>query len=201
MTAALRPRVDLRSQPAAPGPPPAAGRVDLRSGAAAPPPPPAAGRVNLRSEAAAPPPAARRADLRSESGTMLLWMLMVVLMTLFLGGIAVDLWRAFSERRAVAGMVDAAAIAGASGIDADRYRATNEVVLDPVQARTRALANLAQQGEDLPGVVVEVAPDGSAITVTGTRDVPFTLMRVLLPDLADARVAASAVSTPVLDDP
>ncbi len=132
---------------------------------------------------------------------MLLWMLMVVMMTLFLGGIAVDLWRAFSERRAVAGMVDAAAIAGASGIDADRYRATNEVVLDPVEARTRALANLAQQGEDLPGVVVEVAPDGSAIAVTATRDVPFTLMRVLLPDLADARVGASAVSTPVLDDP
>lgn len=143
----------------------------------------------------------RRLDARDEGGTILLWMLCLVMMTLFLGGIALDLWRAFSERRAVAGIVDAAAVAGASGIDADVYRATNQVVLDPGLAEDLAYANLAQQGEDLQDEVVDVSPDNLTITVSGARDVPFTLMKVLLPDLADARVQASAVSAPMLDPP
>jgi Flp pilus assembly protein TadG len=136
-----------------------------------------------------------------QSGTVLIWMLMLLLMTLFLGGITVDLWRAFSERRAVAGIVDAAAIAGASGIDEARYRATNEVVLDPTRARGLAYASLAGQGETVDDPLVAVAADGSTITVTGSRDVPFTLMRILLPDLRDAHVEASAVSAPTLDPP
>lgn len=142
-----------------------------------------------------------RVDIQGEGGTMLLWMLMVVMMVLFLGGISLDLWRAFSERRAVAGIVDAAAIAGASGIDDATYRATNTVVLDPAEARARAFASLAAQGEPVSSPAVTIAADGSAITVTASRDVPFTLMRVLLPDLADARILASAASTPTLDPP
>jgi Flp pilus assembly protein TadG len=139
--------------------------------------------------------------LRDEGGTILLWMLCLVMMTLFLGGIALDLWRAFSERRAVAGIVDAAAIAGASGIDADVYRATNRVVLDPALARRLAVEHLAAQGEALTDPTVAVSPDNLTIAVTGSRDVPFTLLKILLPDLADAHVEATAVSAPMVDPP
>jgi Flp pilus assembly protein TadG len=139
--------------------------------------------------------------LHDESGTILTWMLALVMMTLFLGGLAVDLWRAFSERRAVAGIVDAAAIAGSSGIDEDLYRATNEVALDRELAADLAYASLYSQGESVDDPFVDVAADGSTITVGGGRDVPFTLMRILLPDLADARVEAVAVSAPALDTP
>jgi hypothetical protein len=142
-----------------------------------------------------------RPDLRDEGGTILTWMLCLVVMTLFLGGIALDLWRAFSERRAVAGIVDAAAVAGASGIDADLYRATNQVALDPALAFDLAAANLAGQGETVDDPQIVVAADNLSISVSGSRDVPFTLLRVLLPDLADAHVQATAVSAPMLDGP
>ncbi|MGH9030897.1 MAG: pilus assembly protein TadG-related protein, partial [Acidimicrobiia bacterium] len=48
---------------------------------------------------------------------MTVWMLGLCLMLLLLGGISLDLWRAFSERRALASAADAAAIAGASALD------------------------------------------------------------------------------------
>lgn len=142
-----------------------------------------------------------RLDPHAEDGTMLIWMLCVVIMTMFLGGVALDLWRAFSERRAVAGIVDAAAIAGASGIDEDAYRFGNVVRLDEADAERRAFENLQRHSESVTDPVVEVAPDGSTITVTASRDVPFTLMRILLPELDTARVEASAVSAPVLGAP
>lgn len=143
----------------------------------------------------------RTAAFRDEGGTILLWMLCLVMMTLFLGGIALDLWRAFSERRAVAGIVDAAAVAGASGIDAAVYRATNEVLLDPALARRLAYDNLARQGETVQDPLVVVAADNLTISVSGSRDVGFTLLKVLLPDLADAHVHAEAVSAPMVDPP
>lgn len=136
-----------------------------------------------------------------EGGSIVLWMVGLVMMTLFLGGLAVDLWRAFSERRAVAGIVDAAAIAGSSGIDEQLYRATNEVVLDPDLAVDLAYASMAAQGESVDDPFVDVAADGSTITVGGAREVPFTLLRVLLPELADAHVEAVAVSGPALEAP
>ena len=45
-----------------------------------------------------------------------------------LGGISLDLWRAFSERRALAATADAAALAGASAVDEARYRASGAVL-------------------------------------------------------------------------
>src|ERR1700716_167274 len=43
-----------------------------------------------------------------ESGTITLWMLGLCLMLFLLGGISLDLWRAFSERRSLAATADAA---------------------------------------------------------------------------------------------
>jgi len=82
---------------------------------------------------------------RSESGTITLWMLGLCLMLFLLGGISLDLWRAFSERRALAATADAAAVAGASALDEGAYRSTGVVRLVPADAQRRAQASLADQ--------------------------------------------------------
>src|SRR5262249_58537400 len=72
-------------------------------------------------------------------------MLGLCLMLLLPGGISLDLWRAFPERRSLAAAADAAAVAGASALDEAAYRGSGAVRLVPADARRRALASLADQ--------------------------------------------------------
>jgi Flp pilus assembly protein TadG len=135
-----------------------------------------------------------RIDTRAEDGTVTVWMLGMLVMVLFLGGLSVDLWRAFDTRRAVAGIVDAAAIAGASGIDEAHLRAANEVRLNPDLAYDLAAANLAAHSDSVDTVSITVAPDGSAVTVAATRRLRSTLLR--LGGLDGGSVGARATSPP-----
>lgn len=124
---------------------------------------------------------------------MALWLLGLCVVLLFVGGLSLDLWRAFTERRALAVAVDAAAVAGASGIDVDVFRATGAVVLDPAEAEALAAANLAAQSGlgALTGVTVSALP--AAITVEATGAVELTLTRMLLDaEPLPIRVAATA---------
>jgi len=116
-----------------------------------------------------------------ERGSLTLWLLGLAVTLLFLGGISLDLWRAFSERRALAGIADAAAVAGAGGIDEAHYRATGEVLLDEPRAEALARTNLAAQTDvrSLTATRVEAVPD--LITVTAQGSVDLTLLQVLLP--------------------
>lgn len=133
--------------------------------------------------------------LAEEHGTALPWLLGLLIMVLALGGISLDLWRAFSDRRLVAGVVDAAAIAGSSGLDEDHLRATGEARLDPWTARQRAARVLDLHNDAVQEPSIFVAPDGSSITVTGNREVPLTLTRLIDP-LGSHRVGAQATSGP-----
>lgn len=133
--------------------------------------------------------------LSDERGTALTWLLGLLVMVLALGGLSVDLWRAFSDRRLVAGVVDAAAIAGASGVDEERLRTTGEARLDPTLARQRAAAALAAHGDAVQSPAITVAPDGSSISVSGTREVQLTLARLIGPG-GIHRVGAEASSGP-----
>ena len=135
------------------------------------------------------------AALHDDRGTALTWLLGLLLMVLALGGLSVDLWRAFSERRLVAGAVDAAAIAGASGLDEEVLRETGEVRLDPTLATRRAADSLASHSERVESPTISVAPDGSAITVSATRQVPLTLGRLIHPQGVH-EVGAEATSNP-----
>jgi hypothetical protein len=56
------------------------------------------------------------------------------------------LWRAVGARQLLANAADAAAIAGSTGIDDVRFRATGEVVLDPEVAGQRVRDSLAPSG-------------------------------------------------------
>ena len=141
----------------------------------------------------------RRPNLgaRRESGTITLWMLGLCLMLFLLGGISLDLWRAFSERRALAGIADGAAVAGANGVDVPHYRSTTEVRLDPGLAEQLATDNLAAQLDTRSLVAADVSatPDVVAVTVVGRVD--FTLLRVLMSG-DDFEVTVQATAEPRL---
>lgn len=132
---------------------------------------------------------------RDESGTITLWMLGMCLLLFALGGISLDLWRAFSERRSLAATADAAALAGASAIDEARYRASGEVVLVPALAESRARAHVARQLDRAALRSVAVHADAEAVTVVVHGDVGFTLLGVLAPD-GDFDVQVTATATP-----
>lgn len=134
--------------------------------------------------------------LHSEDGTVTLWSLGLCIMLLFVGGLSLDLWRVFSERRALAGIVDAAAIAGASGIDEEHFRLTGEIRLEPPRAEELALANLAAQGDDRSLVGAAVSATTEGVTVQAEGSVQFTLLKVLMPGGGPFTIEVAATATP-----
>jgi Flp pilus assembly protein TadG len=125
----------------------------------------------------------RQRDLgaRRESGTITLWMLGLCLMLFLLGGISLDLWRAFSERRSMAATADAAAVAGASALDEAAYRSSGIVRLVPADAQRRARASLADQLDRraLRDARIEASEDTVMVTVGGSVD--FSLLQIVAP--------------------
>lgn len=133
---------------------------------------------------------------RDEQGTVMVWLVGLVVPVLLLSGLAVDLWRALDQRRAMVGVIDAAAVAGSSGLDLDHLHATGEARLDPDRADELASQYLTRNGDqvDLDHASITVDRDGSVITVTGTTTLDFTLLSLALPEArkvgAEATVAA-----------
>ena len=113
----------------------------------------------------------------SERGTVTLWLLGLALGTLLLGGLALDLARAVATRQALASAADAAALAGAGGLDEDRYRRDGELALDPVRAAARARGAFAVDAP--PGARLDVEVDGTAVRVEATGVVGLTLLRLV----------------------
>ena len=73
--------------------------------------------------------------MNRERGSVTIWGIGLVAVLFGFAGLAVDTWRVFTERQALAGLADSAAVAGANGIDEDAFRADGSVVLDPDEAR------------------------------------------------------------------
>ena len=120
---------------------------------------------------------------RDERGFISIWMLGLGIVVLFLGGLSLDLWRAYSVRRTVAQMVDAAADAGASGLDESSFRQAGQPVrLDPVRAQ--ALARDALAADPASGGLesAEVSAVPQRVTVRASALVHLSLLRVLLAD-------------------
>jgi Flp pilus assembly protein TadG len=120
------------------------------------------------------------------------WLLGLCLMLFALGGISLDLWRAFSERRALAATADAAALSAASAIDESRYRESGEVVLLPALAESWARAGIAHQLDRAALRTVDVRADTTAVTVVVHGQVDFTLLSLLRPGDFVVRVTATA---------
>lgn len=114
-------------------------------------------------------------DGRAEQGFVTVWILGLCVTMLVLGGISIDLWRAFGERRSLVAAADSAARAGASGIDPDIRRNTGRLQIDPVLAATRARASLRSiNGLEITGTP-DVTVDGNQVTVVvrGRFDLGF----------------------------
>ncbi len=104
----------------------------------------------------------------------------MVVILLFVGGFSLDLWRAHSERRALAEMADAAAAAGANALDEAAYRTDGSLQLDPDLAESYAWDSLSRQADQrsLVGTPSVVASPG-VVVVQLSGEVHMTLLRVL----------------------
>lgn len=115
---------------------------------------------------------------RTERGQVTLFGIAMVLLLLFVGGLSLDLWRVFSERRALHEVADAAAAAGANGLDTDAYRADGTLRLDPDVAGRLAAESVAWQTDvrSMVDVAVSVTPEAVFVQVDG--EVEMTLLRL-----------------------
>ncbi|MDX1619402.1 MAG: pilus assembly protein TadG-related protein [Nitriliruptorales bacterium] len=133
-----------------------------------------------------------------QTGSMTLWMVGLTMLVLAIGGISVDLWRAQAERRELAAIADAAAFAGASGLDTVAFRRDGSLQLDPHLAEQLSRADLAVQ--DGAGRVhhVAVVADPDHIRVTLEGEVDLTLLGLLAPGHDPLPVRVSATAEPQL---
>ncbi|MEM8926070.1 MAG: hypothetical protein AAGD35_21400 [Actinomycetota bacterium] len=140
---------------------------------------------------------------RAERGTVSLWVLYWSMAVLFISGFGLDLWRGVGTRRSLMEQAEAAAAAGANGVDTDVFRTTGDVVIDPDLADVIVRQTLASQSEaDLvETVAVTVDPATQEVTVALTAQVEFTLIRVFLSDEAPLEVGVSASAAPRIGAP
>ncbi|MGH9164281.1 MAG: Tad domain-containing protein [Acidimicrobiales bacterium] len=131
-----------------------------------------------------------------EHGFVTLWVLGLCVLMLFVGGLAVDLWRAFSERLALAHTVDAAAVAGSNAVDTDHFRETGEIRLDPGLAEQLARDNLDAQADRRALLVANAYATPTEVTVTATGRVDFTLLRIFMGGQEPLTVSVSATADP-----
>jgi Flp pilus assembly protein TadG len=128
---------------------------------------------------------------------MVVWCMLLAVMLLPLGGLSVDLWHGIEVQRQLQAAAEDAALAGSSGIDAQEYRATGCIVLEPSSAVALAQANLAAQIGLGPLVAadVQVSADNQDISVSLRKDVRLTLLSLVEGD-KPLVVVATASSTP-----
>lgn len=118
-----------------------------------------------------------------------------LLVSLAFAGLGIDGGRMFTARRDLQNQADAAALAAASALDADAYRASaGEVTqLDPAAARLAAARVLAASSarSDLV-VAVEVTPE--RVTVGLHRPVTTTFLRIV--GMHEQQIGATATAAP-----
>ena len=108
-----------------------------------------------------------------------LWLLGLCVMLLPLGGLGLDLGRAFSARRSLGAAADAAALAGAGALDVGANRADGTVRLDPALAEARARRSVADQVDDDALRSVRVQVEEQSVTVEVEGRVDLTLVRLV----------------------
>lgn len=133
---------------------------------------------------------------RSDRGSITVWMLGLSVLILLFGGLALDYWRALALQRQLSAVADSAAIAAASGIDEETYRANGDVLLDP--DRARSLAQEAVAWQDLVVIASDVEVGAATVTVTLTSALDLGLLGVFVDESEPFTVRASATASPVL---
>lgn len=153
-----------------------------------------------------PDPAETRADEThpgTEPGSVALWVLYWSFSILFIAGFGLDLWRGVSVRRTLLEQAEAAAAAGANGVDEATFRLTGDVVVDPARADLLARQTLAAQGESglVESAVVSVDGATQEVTVELSAQVDFTLVKVFLGSEEPMTVDVAASAVPRIGGP
>jgi Flp pilus assembly protein TadG len=127
--------------------------------------------------------------IREERGAVLVSGLLLSLALLIVIGAAVDVGRAFIERRELVSLADEAALSGSQALDLEALHA-GRLALDPGEAQATAAAVL--QGE--PELEAQAAASPAAVNVEVAREIPTVLLRLVgLPTLT---VRARATAEP-----
>ena len=131
---------------------------------------------------------------RDQRGIITLWVLGLAVAVLFLGGIGLDFWRAIAVRREVSVMADAAATAGANGLDESALRG-GRLRLDETRVRQLVVSQLSEYpgARKLRSQSVTIV-DGQVV-VTLREDVHFSLLGIFMGG-GQFTVQARAVAEP-----
>ena len=135
--------------------------------------------------------------MSSDRGSVTIWMLGLSVLLLLFGGLAIDLWRGLAVQRELAAIADSAAVAAASGIDEEHYRASGELVLDSGRALALGMASVDSQGADLSSAQVSTASDGLSVTVLVVDELELGLLGVFVDQSEPVVIRATATAQPV----
>jgi hypothetical protein len=131
---------------------------------------------------------------RSERGFITLWVLGLAVAVLFLGGLSVDLWRAIAVRREISAMADAAATAGADGLNESALRG-GRLELDDARVRRLVAGELREYPGSSRLQSESLTIDGPQVTVVLRERVRFSLLGIFMPG-EQFVVQASATAEP-----
>ncbi len=139
-------------------------------------------------------------DRLSERGSISTLGLGMTLLLFVVGGISIDLWRVVAARQDLSQRADAAATAGANAIDADEFRFSGELILDPplaIAAAEEVLGSPSTWEFTGTGRVEARDPDllPNDMVVTLTREVDFALLGILS-DQKSVTITVQSVASP-----
>jgi Flp pilus assembly protein TadG len=120
-----------------------------------------------------------RQRLGDEHGAVLVAGLLLSLSLLIVIGAAVDVGRAFIERRVLVSLADEAALSGSQVLDVEALHA-GQLALDPEEAQAAALGVLASE----PELEARASASPGSVSVAVEREIPTLLLRLVgLPTL------------------
>jgi hypothetical protein len=109
----------------------------------------------------------------------------------------VDFWRALALQRELAAVAGSAAVAAASGIDEEHYRATGEVLIDSDRAAGLGSTYADTQDVSLSGLSVITSDDRTSVTVETTDHLELGLLGVFVGQDAPLLIRAEATAVPL----
>ncbi len=137
---------------------------------------------------------------QNESGTFTIWALGLCITLFMIGGLSVDLWRAFAQRRELTEIVDSAARDGANNIKVEQRILYGTLSIDPLSARDSAKEsienNSAINNVDIKNIVIFIDQPNNQIDVTADSNYSFFLLK-FFPGANDTKISAHARATPL----
>jgi Flp pilus assembly protein TadG len=130
-----------------------------------------------------------RQRLGDERGAVLVAGLLLALSLLIVIGAAVDISRAFIERRELVSLADEAALSGSQALDLDALH-SGRLALDPNAAHATALGVLGSE----PKLQARAKANPALVSVEVERKIPTLLLRIV--GLSTLTVRAQATAEP-----